>query len=302
MDFRRLRYFLAVAEEQHFTRAAQRLGIRQPPLSAQIRGLEDEIGTPLFQRGSRNVTLTDAGKVLLKEAREILERIDKAEILVQRYVRGEIGSMIVGFGAATYLAALVPAIIRAYRERYPDVRVHAHQSNTFDLVNAIREGTVDAAFIRPPIARAEDLRLEPVVDEEMVAVLPHGHSLANATAVDLPALSEETFTMPPRSLGPGYYDSIIAAFHRAGFAPHIGQEASTLAAIPSLVAAGFGVSVLPRSLDQLCVDHVVYRPLDGNGPRASIALACPRTTCAAAVRNLIGVARKCVRDSKRAAG
>jgi DNA-binding transcriptional LysR family regulator len=151
MDIRRLRYFVAVAEEQHFSRAAERLGIQQPPLSAQIRQLEKEVCAPLFLRGARSVTLTDAGRLLLKEARKIIERMDEAQTLVQRYIRGETGTMIVGFSGATYFAALVPAIMRTFLARFPDVAVRARQASTAELTNELFEGKVDAAFIRPPL-------------------------------------------------------------------------------------------------------------------------------------------------------
>jgi DNA-binding transcriptional LysR family regulator len=302
MDIRRLRYFVAVAEEGHFTRAAERLGIRQPPLSAQIRELEKELGAPLFHRGTRGVTVTDAGKVLLKEARDILDRVDQAKRMVKHHVRGETGSMIVGFAAATYLVALVPGIIRTYLEQYPQVTVRVQQSNTFELVDALREGRVDAAFIRPPIHDQTEVRLEPIIDEEMIVVLPRGHRLEAAEAVTLASLSEETFTVPPRSISPGYYDSMISTFNRAGLCPRIGQESATLAAIPSMVAAGFGISVVPRSLNQLNIDHVVYRPIAGGVLHAPIALACRRRNCPPTTRHLMDVARNCVRNARPAAG
>jgi DNA-binding transcriptional LysR family regulator len=296
MELRRLRYFIAVAEELHFTRAAARLGIRQPPLSAQIRQLEKEMGTLLFERGTRGVELTDAGKLLLKEARDIVGRADRAALLVQRRARGESGEMVVGFAGGTYLVPLIPTIMRSYRDRYADVILHGRQSHTAALIDALREGEVDVAFVRPPVPNPEEFRFEPIIDEEIVAVLPHGHRLAKAKSVALSALAKETFTLPPRALGPGLYDRVIAACEKAGFCPQIGQEASTLVALPSMVAAGFGVSVVPRSLTQICVDHVAYRPLAGTSPRAPIALAYRRASCPAAVRNLVAVARNCVRS------
>ena len=295
MELRRLRYFLAVADELHFTRAAERLGIRQPPLSAQIRELEKDVGTLLFQRGTRGVKLTEAGRVLLKEAREIVDRVDRAALMVQRRGRGETGELVVGFGGATYLVPLIPTIMRSFRERYPEVILHARQSNTAALVVDLREGRVDAAFVRPPVTNPEDFRFEPIIDEEMVTVLPHRHRLEKMEAVTLSSLAKDTFTLPPRALGPGFYDRVIAAFDKVGFSPQIGQEASALVALPSMVAAGFGVSVVPRSLTQVCVDHVAYRPIRGIRLHAPISLACRRANCPASARNLVSVARRCVR-------
>jgi DNA-binding transcriptional LysR family regulator len=299
MNLRRLRYFVAVAEELHFTRAAERLGMRQPPLSAQIRELETEIGTPLFLRGTRGIKLTDAGALLLEEARDILKRVERAKVQVQRRARGETGSIVVGFAGATYLARTVPSVMLAFRDRYPDVIVHSQQSNTFALVRAILDGEVDAAFIRPPIADPDPLRIEPIFEEEMVVVLPANHRLHNAEAVALASLAKETFTLPPRSLGPGFYDGIMAAFHKAGFSPSVGQEASTIVALPGMVAAGLGVSVAPKSLTQLSIEGVVYRPIMGVKLRAPIALACRRVNPLPMVRNLFAVARTIPREKAK---
>jgi DNA-binding transcriptional LysR family regulator len=299
MDVRRLRYFVAVAEEQHFSRAAERLGIQQPPLSAQIRQLEKEVGAPLFNRGARSVTLTEAGKLLLKEARGILERVDEAQTMVQRYIRGETGTMVVGFSGATYLAALVPGIIRAYLARFPDVTVRPKQSSTAELTTELYEGRVDAAFLRPPLVNQRAFRLQAIVDEEMFVALPHGHRLESAEAIDLSSLSEETLTLPPRWVNPGFYDPIITAFHEAGLSPRIGHEAApTIAALPSMVAAGFGVSIVPRSVSQIQVEHVAYRPIVGGSLHAPIALVCRRANCPATAQQLIAVARECVRSNQ----
>lgn len=302
MDVRRLRYFVAVAEDQHFSRAAERLGIKQPPLSAQIRLLEKEVGAPLFLRGARSVTLTDAGKLLLHEARTILERLDEAETLVQRYIRGETGTMIVGFSGATYFAALVPAIMRTFLARFPDVAVRARQASTAELTDELSEGKVDAAFVRPPIPNQREFRLQTILDEDMVVALPHGHRLEPADAVELSALSNETFTLTSRTISPGYYDAVISAFREAGLSPRIGQEAATIAALPSMVAAGFGVSILPRSVSQIQIANVVYRPIIGTRPHAPIALACRRDSCPATAHQLIAVARECVHTNQPAIG
>lgn len=298
MDVRRLRYFVAVAEEQHFSRAAERLGIQQPPLSAQIRQLEKEVGAPLFNRGARSVTLTEPGKLLFKEARAILERVDEAQTMVQRYIRGETGTMVVGFSGATYLTVLVPSIIRAYLARFPDVTVRTKQSSTAELTTELYEGRVDAAFLRPPLTNQRAFRLQTIIDEDMVAALPQGHRLETAESIDLASLAEETLTLPPRWINPGFYDPIISAFHEAGLSPRIGQEAATIAALPSMVAAGFGVSIIPRSLCQIQLAHVVYRPIVGSSLHAPIALVCRRSNCPPTAQQLIAVAKECVRSNQ----
>ena len=210
MELRHLRYFVVVAEERHFTRAAERLGIGQPPLSLQIQRLEREIGATLFRRLSRGVELTEAGVLLLDSARHILALVDRTSTDVKRLSRGEIGHMRVGFAGATYFQPLVPAIIREFRTRRPDVVLSPEQSNTPSLVEGLKEGRVDAAFIRPPIESADEVDVELLVREDMVVVLPHSHPLARAGApVSLSALAEETFLLFPRAIGAGLYLSLI---------------------------------------------------------------------------------------------
>src|SRR5258705_3550625 len=172
MDLRHLRYFVAVAEERHFTRAAERLGIKQPPLSLQIKQLEQELGTLLFRRLTRGVELTEPGTLLLDEARQILEHVERTKANVQSRARGETGRIRVGFAGATYFQPRVPGLIQAYRECYPDVLLSPVQSNTPHLVEALRNGSLDVAFVRPPLGDGEGLTVHPLVQEPMRIVLP----------------------------------------------------------------------------------------------------------------------------------
>ena len=165
MELRHLRYFVAVAEELHFTRAAERLGIQQPPLSLQIRQLEQEIGTPLFYRLTRGVELTEAGALLLEDAHRILDQVERTKARVQSRARGETGRIQVGFAGATYVQPLVLDIIRSYRESYPDVALLPEQSNTPNLIDGLRNGTIDVAFVRPPISDSEGIAVQSLVDE-----------------------------------------------------------------------------------------------------------------------------------------
>ena len=183
MELRHLRYFIAVAEELNFTRAAERLGISQPPLSSQIRQLEKGLGTPLFHRHARSVELTDAGKLLLEEARVILKQVEVAENGVRRRARGETGRIVVGSAGATYFHPTIPAIIREYGKRYPDIVLAPQASNTALLVARLRAGQCDIAFIRPPIEDASGLAIDPLVDEDSVIVLPVGHRLSRLASV-----------------------------------------------------------------------------------------------------------------------
>jgi len=301
MEFRHLRYFVVVAEERHFTRAAERLGIGQPPLSLQIQRLEREIGATLFRRLSRGVELTAAGELLLDNARHILSMVERTCTDVQRLSRGEMGHLRVGFAGATYFQPLVPAIIREYRAQRPDVVLSPEQSNTPSLVERLLEGCVDVAFIRPPIESADELDVELLVKEDMVVALPHVHPLVRIGApVSLSALAEETFILFPRSIGAGLYDAITSACQRAGFLPKLGQEAPQIVSITPLVGAGFGVSVVPHSTTQIQTDEVVYLPIAGNAPKAPISLAWRRRNPSPAVRQFLTVARQMARDWRKA--
>lgn len=296
MELRHLCYFVAVAEELNFTRAAERLGISQPPLSSQIRQLEKKLGTPLFHRRTRSVELTDAGKLLLEEARVILRQVETAETGVQRRARGETGQLVVGSAGATYFHPLIPAIIREYGKRYPDIVLAPQASNTSLLVARLHAGQVDIALIRPPIDDSDGLAIEPLVNEDTVVILPNGHILCGLASVPLAALAKETFVMYPRGLNPGNYDSVVAACRRAGFDPTLGQEAPQIVSVIPLVAAGLGVSVVPRSTARILSDEVCYRPINGVAPHAEICLAYCRHDASRAVQNFVAVARRAIRD------
>lgn len=292
MDLRHIRYFVAVAEELHFTRAAERLGISQPPLSLQIRQLEQELGTSLFRRLARGVELTEAGAVLLEEGRRILEQVERTKASVQSRARGDSGHLNVGFAGATYFQAQVPQTVQAYRALYPNVLLSPEQSNTPRLVAGLLDGSIDLAFIRPPLAEAAGIAVQALVDEPMRAVLPRGHPRAEDAAVPLAALAQEHFILFPRAIGPGLYDSIIAGCQRAGFSPLLGQEAPQIPSIVHLVAAGFGVSLVPQSIEQIHAEGVVYRPLAGEAPRAPISVAYRKDDHRATVRNFVALARR----------
>ncbi|MGF6918465.1 LysR substrate-binding domain-containing protein [Paraburkholderia sp. 40] len=300
MELRHLRYFVVVAEERHFTRAAERLGIGQPPLSLQIQRLERDIGAQLFRRLSRGVELTEAGELLFDNARQILAQVDRTCADVQRLSRGELGHLRVGFAGATYFQSLVPAIIREYRGQHPDVTVSPEQSNTPSLVDGLLEGRVDVAFIRPPIMSADALEVELLVKEDMVVALPHTHPLAQSgAAVSLSALAGETFILFPRSIGAGLYDAVTGACQRAGFIPRLGQEAPQITSIVPMVGAGFGVSIVPRSTSQIRTDEVVYLPIAGDAPKAPISLAWRRHDPSQVVRRFLAVARRMAKDWRK---
>jgi DNA-binding transcriptional LysR family regulator len=266
IELRHLRYFIAVAEEGHVTRASERLGIAQPPLSQQIRALEGEVGTPLFTRHPRGVALTDAGERFLEGARATMAKLEETLDATRRTARGEQGRLAVGFTSSVAFHAIVPATISRYRRLYPQVALALEQSVTADLMGALSAGRLDIAFARLPPEIPPHMKLELLQDEEMLVALPPSHPLAAGgpdIPIELSRLAEETFILYRRPSGPGLYDTIIAACRTAGFSPRIGQEAPRMLATLSLVAAGLGVSIIPASMRRIDPEGITYRKVAG---------------------------------------
>ncbi len=264
MDLRQLRYFLTVAEELHFGRAAERLGIAQPPLTLTIQKLERDLGCPLLLRG-RQTQLTDAGAKLVEEARLVLDQAEHAVEATRRIARGESGELRVGVPPSVMLTKL-PAAIRAYRRRYPHVAFTLREMGTAAIERALLDGAIDLGFLREsrgPQAVRSDLFLT----EALVAVLPAAHSLAKQKAFRLSALRKEPFVFFPRRIGPAFYDVLLGECGDAGFAPNIAQEATQWQTVISLVEAGMGVSLAPACVEKFAWPGVVYRRLPGPGTR-----------------------------------
>jgi DNA-binding transcriptional LysR family regulator len=263
MDLRQLRYLVAVADEGHVTRAAERLGIQQPPLSRQILTLEQDVGAKLFLRHAKGVTLTEAGRALVEEARAILARAEGAAEVARRAARGETGRLAVGYTSSAAFNPMVFSQIRAFRRDRPAVQLALHEDGTPDLIKALREERLDAAFLRSAVEAGADLTVDALADEPMVAVVPTDHALAGQREVALAALASETFVLYRRPTGPGLYDAVIAACRAAGFSPVIGQEAPRMASTISLVAAGLGVSLAPASMRRMHMEGVAYLDVSG---------------------------------------
>lgn len=297
MELRHLRYFVAVAEELNFTRAAERLGINQPGLSLQIRQLEKELGTPLFYRRARSVELTNPGKLLLEEARGILKQVERAKTGVRRRARGETGRINVGSAGGVYFHPCVPAIIREFQIHYPNVVLFPQASSSSLLIAQLRAGQIDIAFVRTPIADSEGLALELLVHEPAIMVLPSGHPLSRSTSAPLGAFAKETFVLCPRQSNPAVYDLLIAALRSAVVSPILGQEAPTFGSCVPMVAAGLGVSIVPRSISRILVQGVSYVPIEGDAPAIDISLGHRRDDRSPAVKNFVAIARRQSRNS-----
>jgi DNA-binding transcriptional LysR family regulator len=264
MELRHLRYFVALAEELHFGRAAARLGISQPPLSQQLQALELELGARLLERTNRHVHLTAAGRLFLDEARLTLAQAERAAGVAGRAQRGEIGELSLGFFASAPLISVVTRTIFAFRQSFPSIRVALQEMPTPMQLDALVERRLDIGFIRSPG--------EPDVAAPLRAVELHREPLALVTRADDPRVSdgrgadlaefaEDPFVFFPRTIGTSLYEQVFQLCRQAGFRPRISQEARENAIIVGLVAAGLGVSVLPACFSAIQVENVVYRPL-----------------------------------------
>jgi DNA-binding transcriptional LysR family regulator len=291
MELRHLRYFLAVAEELNFTRAAARLGIGQPPLSQQIRDLEKELGTALFRRTPHGAELTGAGLAFLPEARVVLSGAERARALAQRAGRGESGQLRIGFTGSAAFNPLVSTTIRNFRRVYPGVQLSLTEMNTTGLLEMLDQQTLDVGFMRPGPSTPTDLDLLPLADEAMKIVLPASHRLAKRKRLPLAALAGEPFVLFPRGVGLSLYDEILEACRRAGFELELSQIVPQISSVVNLVAAEFGVSVVPASISQLHFAGVVYLDIDDKPPPvARLALASRAGQDGATVRNFLALA------------
>jgi DNA-binding transcriptional LysR family regulator len=259
LELRHLRYFVAVAEELHFSRAAKRLHMAQPPLSQQIRKLEQYIGHPLFARNSRTVALTQAGEMLLERSRYLLRRLEDDLETVRRVGRGEIGTLTVGFIGSAMLTVL-PALISRYRKRFPKVDLRLRELTTSSLVDAIRQGAVDLAFLRDA-GPTEGLMVEQVIAERFVVALAETHPLASRKQVSLAQLKGEPLILFARELGATAWDKTIALCETSGFRPAIVQDAPEWLTVLRLVSSGLGFSIAPACVAIIRTPGVICREL-----------------------------------------
>lgn len=287
MELRHIRYFLAIAEEGHFTRAAAKVGIGQPPLSQQIRDLEAEIGARLFHRVAHGAELTAAGKAFLEGVKEMPAFAERAAKAARRASRGETGSIRIGFIPSAGLNVIVPAAIRTFRRVYAEVDITLEEANTKRLVAGLQDGSLDAVFLRPNLVGLEVFQLHVLSAEPMLVVLPASHPAAAQQEVDLASLSGDTFLLVPRSFGPTFYDNIVGACRNAGFEPVIGEVAPVIGSIVVLVAAELGVAIVPASMGHLQVAGVAYRPIARHAPIETLVLAHRSGETSPIVRNFV---------------
>ena len=304
MELRHLRYFIAIAEEGHITRAAERLGMQQPPLSQQLKAMEHELDVQLFHRKARGVELTDAGRALLDEARGMLAHLDRAVEATRRAARGEQGRLCVGVTSTTPFHPLVSRAIRTFREACPMVSLMVEECLSNESAERLQNESMDVAFVRTSLSGATGLTVIDLLNEPMVVALPKRHPLARDKAIEVIAmkrLADETFILygPP---GTGMYDATIAACQAAGFNPRVGnlgastQQAPRIGSTLSLVAAGLGITFVPASLQRMNLDGITYRKIaTAEQPKAVLGIACRRGDPSAVLKQFLAVVRKSAR-------
>lgn len=292
IELRHLRYFLAVADELHFGRAAARLGIAQPPLSQQIQRLERLLDTRLFERTSRRVQLTDAGRAFLQEASRVIQGVESAVQAAHRAGRGETGELRVAF-AATVMFLALPRIIREFRDRFPRVHLDLREMPTGPQLSGLKAGDIDIGFVREPRPDPE-LEIVTVMREPLRIAIHLGNRLAGRTRLAVRDLAEEPFVLFPEELAPGLHAQVIGLCRNAGFTPRIVEESRELYTSVSLVEAGVGVSILPASVEKLGWHNVRYFSIPAPAGETRIAAAWRRDRDRPVVAAFMGVVREVV--------
>lgn len=290
MELRHLRYFIAVAEELNFSRAASRLHIAQPPLSQQIRALEDELGVQLFDRRRRPLQLTLAGQTFLESARLAVTQLEQAVRSTQRVYVGELGRLTVGF-TSSVANSVLSDILRAFRERNPDVELVWRELATYPQIQGLRDRQIDVGLFHLPNEALvyDDLSFMTILSEALIVVLPETHPLAAESEVPLQALAQEDFVLPIRQLVFGLSEQIYSLCHQAGFVPKVTQEATFMLTILGLVAGGIGVALLPANAQNLQRKGVVYKPLKGQTATVQMAVVWRRNDSSAILRKFLEV-------------
>jgi DNA-binding transcriptional LysR family regulator len=287
MELRHIRYFLAVAAERNFTRAAERVGIGQPPLSLQIRDLEREVGARLFHRIPQGAELTEAGKAFHNLVRNIPDNVERATQIARRTARGEAGALAVGYTSSSALNPVFSTALRNYRRAYPDVVLSLRESQTAQLIDGLLDEDLDVVFVRPVEADHEHLKIRVISEEPLMAVLPSKHRAAKLARLNLADLRDESFILHRREDTPSVFDTVIAACRKAGFEPTLGPSVPQLVTIVQLVAAELGVSLVAASLQALQIKGVVFKEIHDVSPVTRLSLAWRRTDTSPFLKNFL---------------
>ncbi|GER09165.1 LysR family transcriptional regulator [Variovorax boronicumulans] len=272
MDIRALRYFVAVAGTGHMTRAAEQLGIQQPPLSLQIKALERELGVLLFKRHPRGVALTDAGRLFQAEALRMLQDMEAMKQRMARVAQGQTGTLAVGFTSSAAAHRFMPEALRAFRRAHPGVELQLREDNAAELTEALAAGRLHCGLLRVPVARPEGLVFETLLREPVWVAMPSDHRFAPAANGKKPAkplplseLCEEGIILVRRPGAPGLYAELLALCHAQGLRPRVVAEVDRMMTNLNLVAAGVGLSVVPTSMTGVHAHAIAYTRLADGG-------------------------------------
>jgi len=291
MELRHLRYFSAVAQHLNYSEASRRLHVAQPAISQTILDLEEEIGAKLFLRSNRNVQLTAAGTVLLEEVQGILKRADEAKRAAQRAACGEVGVLRIGF-IAPATAPILPPLVQAYRERYPDVELQLQHMNPDTQFAAFEEGKLDLGFSRPLLPeQCPYFEEEMVYRDYLVAVLPSKHLLAKERKIQLQKLATEPFVFFHRAGAPGLFDEAVGMCREAGFSPNVRHETDLMTTVFLLVESGLGVSLVPSWARGLEQQKTVRRPLTVRSNPLCLCAMWPRGSQSPTVEAFLQILR-----------
>ena len=294
MELRHIKYFIAVAEELNFGRAAARLHMAQPPLSAQIQSLEKDLGVRLFDRTGRGTSLTREGEIFLLEARVICDQVSRARRAVNQTVSGELGRLRIA-GVPYAFGLELPMVIPRFRREHPNIIVDLRESSSQDSVDALLSGTLDVAFVRQgdPV---EGLEIVPVRTGTFEAVVPRGHRLAKKKSIRISDLSFEPFVVTSRNISPYYYDQTLSALAAGGVTPRTVIEATSIPAQIGYVACGMGVSLVPTSAMSVRSSHVEWVPLDRPITSVEVAMAWASGPAPSVLEHFLAIAREEVVD------
>lgn len=294
MELRHLRYFIAVAEELSFRRAAENLHVSQPALSTQVRQLEEEIGAKLLDRDTHQVSLTAAGQDFLEKTRQILRDCEDAALSAHRIGQGRAGKLSIGF-VDSLGHELLPRILRAYCKKFPDVEVQLAEMDTTEQIEALNARELDVGLIGLGLsAEISDLQLATIAEEELEAVLPEQHPLLRKLPKSLPlsALSDEWFYLAAREGAPLYNPWILVLCQQAGFAPRVVKESGNPGTVLGYIAAGLGVTVLPAQFGRIPTTGVRFVPLSPPAPQYRYCAAWSPKNPHSALKNFVETSRK----------
>jgi DNA-binding transcriptional LysR family regulator len=292
MELRHLRYFIAVADEMSFSRAAERLGIAQPPLSQQIQALESELEVKLFDRTKRPFQITLAGQAFLEDARSTLASLEQSVRKTQRIYQGELGSLTIGF-TSSMANDVLPNILRTFRRQYPSINLILSEASSGSQIQELRDRQIDLAFVyqTPAMREIQDLEISLLSQQTLVAVLPQYHPLITQSTIAMRDLEDEEFIMPLRPIVSGLSEQIYALCDQAGFIPKVAQEAIFMMTILGLVAGEMGISILPSSVQNLQREGVTYRPIQEEAIANPLAIAWRQENSSSILRQFIDVAK-----------